>query len=176
MKNLVSSTFVLLAVSSLAVGCMAPPSQDTSALRSALDSASVSLRSSVGIVEQSMPGSRAVKATLLTKSAVLSVAVLEAGVQSDVRIDPSTGAILSTMSRGEGDPSCVDPLPVVDAISAAEAEVEGVAVVVAPDDDDACDYEVKVLDSDDVLWEVKIAPDGSVKEAEIADDAAETDG
>ena len=151
-----------------------PSSQQNQAIRAAVDSSQITLQESVSIAEASRQGSVALKATLLTRSSLLSVGTFADGALTDVRIGLD-GVIQSTEPLSGDAPSCEGSVSLGQAIAAAEAAVNGEAVVVQPDDDDACDREVKVLDGADVLYEVKIAPDGTVKESEIADDADETD-
>jgi hypothetical protein len=146
------------------------------AIRAALDASEVTLRESVPIAESSLQGSVAVKATFLTRTYVLSVGALSAGALQDVRVDPASGAVLSTAAIPGGAEACDGSVSLAEAIAAAEAAVGGEAVVIQPDDDGDCNREVKVLDGGDILWEVKVAPDGSVIEEEEADDADETDG
>lgn len=173
MKIVLAACSVLLA---LASGCAEdPPAATNPALRAALDASDVSLRESVSIAESSVEGGRAIRATLLARSSVLSVGAITNTDFREIRIDPSTGEVLATSSIDPPAESCGDSVSLDEAIVAAESSVNGEAVTVAPDDDEACDREVKVLDGSDVLWEVKIAPDGSVKETEVADDADETD-
>ncbi len=175
MKLTISLT--TLALMTLA-GCTGDPGagQNNEALRKTLDEATISLADSVTIAEGSLAGGAARKATLLTKSKLVSVGALANGSLQDVRIDLG-GSVVSTQAvEGAATPSCEGAVGLGAVIAAAEDAVDGEAVTVIPDDDDACDREVKVLDGDDVLWEVKIAPDGSVKETEVADDADETDG
>lgn len=159
----------------LALGC-SNVEQDNTALRQALDASDVTLKNSVSIAEGSLQDARAIRATILTKSNVLSVGALAAGTLNDVRIDPASGNVVSTQALDGGAAACEGSVSLGEAIAAAETAADGQAVTIIPDDDDPCDREVKVLDGDDVLWEVKIAPDGSVKETEVADDADETDG
>lgn len=161
----------LLGVLALA-GCTDSAGRNTE-LRTAVDSASISLKGSVGIAETSIDGARAVRATLLTKSKVLSIHALSTTGVKDVRVDPSTGVILASQSTSEatGD-VCTGSLAAI--IDAAEQEVGGDAVFAGPDDDGGCNTEVKVLDARDTLWEVKVDAAGEVLEQEVADDAAET--
>lgn len=141
-------------------------------LRAAVDASTVSLRASVGIAEKSVDGGHAIRATLLTKSDVLSVNAVAAGGLREVRVDPSSGVVLSTQSLSGSSPACGGSLEAI--IGAAEAEVGGQAVFAGPDDDGGCNTEVKVLDASDTLWEVKVDASGEVVEQEVADDAAET--
>lgn len=173
MKRMLVGSVVLFALSS---GCAEEPKPTSSPdLRVALDASDVSLRESVGIAEASVAGGRAVRATLLTRSSTLSVGALADDGFHEIRVDFS-GEVLATSSANAPSDACDGSVSLEQAILAAEAVVNGEAVSIAPDDDDACDREVKVLDGDDVLWEVKIGPDGSVVETEIADGADETEG
>jgi len=171
--NTLYKSFAVALLFTLVPACS--PEQDNRELRAAVDSAKITLAESVSIAESSIEAGTAVRGTLLTKSNVLAVGAVQNTSLQEVRIDPMNGSVLSTNAAGTGS-ACAGAVNLSAAIAAAEAAVNGEAVVAAPDDDDPCDREVKVLDGDDVLWEVKIAPDGSVKEEEVADDASETDG
>ena len=166
---------VAAAVLAILPGCSGTEQQN-SELRAALDRSSVTLRESVTIAESSLPDSTAIRATLLTVSDVLAVGTYAGGALKDIRIDPVSGEVLSTTPLAGSAPSCPGSVSMGEAIAAAEAEVSGDAVMIQPDDDGECNREVKVLDGDDVLYEVKVAPDGAVIESEVADDASETEG
>lgn len=150
--------------------------QDNRELRAAVDRSNVTLGESVRIAESSVPDSRAFRATLLTASEVLAVGALAGSALQDVRIDPASGEVLSTKSLTGAVESCPGSVSLAAAIAAAEDAANGDAVVIQPDDDGECNREVKVLDGNDILYEVKVAPDGAVIETEVADDASETEG
>lgn len=176
MKTTTAWTPAIALVLAALAGCSEPGAeQDNTKIRQALDEAAVTLNDSVSIAESSLEGGVALKATILTKSKVLSVGALAGNAFNDVRISPS-GEVVSTQAVQDSETACEGSVSLSETITAAENAVAGEAVTVIPDDDDPCDREVKVLDGDDVLWEVKIAPDGSVKETEVADDAEEADG
>jgi hypothetical protein len=160
---------VAVALGALALAACSETPQDTAKLRAAVDSAKVSLRESVSIAEGSLDHGSAVRATLLTRSKQHSVEASSVAGFEDVRVDLASGEVVSTksLSGGPGE-ACPGSVSLSDAIAAAEAEADGDAVTAAPDDDDACDTEVKVLGHDDVLY-------GSIVESEVADDADETD-
>lgn len=176
MNDILRGGWLLGTVLGLSLAGCATPTQDTRALRQALDGSAVSLRESVQISESATDGGTALKATLLTRSSVFSVEALAGGALSEIRVDTASGDVVAQTALAGELPSCPGAVALSAAVVAAEDAVSGEAVTVAPDDDDACDREVKVLDGDDVLWEVKIAPDGTVKETEVADDADETEG
>jgi uncharacterized membrane protein YkoI len=153
----------------LAVACSGPTEREL-ALRAALDQSHVPLRDSVGIARASVEDSIGVKAVLLVDAApVYSVRALASRELRDVRVDIASGAILSTASLGQSPDPCPGAIDLAEAITIAEAEMNGEAVSIGPDDDDACDREVQVM-AGETLWEVKLAADGRVIETEESDD------
>src|SRR3954471_19039417 len=97
-----------------------------------------------------------------------SVGALGNGTLHDVRLDIVNGSVLASSVVGASADPCPGSIPLADAIAIAEAQMNGAAVSVQADDDDQCLREVQVLASD-VLWEVKLAPDGAVLETEKSD-------
>lgn len=174
MKMVILGSLVLL---TLACGCAEKPTPATNPeLREAVDASELTLREAVTVAETSVEGGRASRATLLRRASVLSVGTETKTGFREVRVDATSGEILATSVANPPAEVCEASVSLDEAIAAAEAAAAGEAVTIAPDDDSACDREVKVLDGDDVLWEVKIGPAGEVKETEVADDADETEG
>jgi uncharacterized membrane protein YkoI len=156
-------------------GCGDGSSERARRYREALDRAELSLADSVAVAETATAGGVGVRAVLLLESQpVFFVAAAETAALTDVRVDIVTGEALSMQSVSGMADTCSDAVSLAAAIAAAEAEVEGEAVAIEPDDDGHCNREVKVLASD-LLWEVKVAPDGSVLEVEEDDDDFEGD-
>jgi hypothetical protein len=138
-------------------------------LQEAVAQAKVSLGQSVETGEASVAGSKAVKAALLVDAAPeYSVRALGNGTLHDVRLDIVSGSVTASSVVGASADPCPGSIPVADALAIAEARMNGTAVSVQPDDDDHCLREVQVLVGD-VLWEVKLARDGAVLEAEKSD-------
>jgi uncharacterized membrane protein YkoI len=142
--------------------------------REALDQAELSLADSVAVAEGETAGGVGVRAVLLLEAQpVYLAAAAETSSLTDVRIDIVTGEALLTQSIAGSVESCGGAVSLAAAIASAEAEVGGNAVAIEPDDDGFCNREVKVV-AGEVVWEVKVAPDGSVIEVE-EDDEAEDD-
>jgi uncharacterized membrane protein YkoI len=139
-------------------------------LRAALAQADVRLGESVGIAEANVAESQAVRAALLVDAdPVYSVGAHARGDLSDVRVDISTGEVLSVRRLGgSGRGPCPGPVGLEEAIAIAEERVGGQAVSIQPDDGE-CNREVEVL-TDDALWEVEVGYDGRVTEVEHSDD------
>lgn len=157
----------------LLAACNSGPGQRTLEMQKALESAHVSLADSVVVAQGDGDNGHAIRASLMTGAQpMFSIATLASEQLQDVRVDPVSGGILSKNAISGTPALCGDSLGLDQAIAIAENEVGGSAVSVQPDDDDACDREVQVL-SGDTLWEVKIAPDGTVKEKEVSDDDGE---
>lgn len=159
----------------VAVGCAVAavacgPSEHVKKLRSALDRSNVSLSGSVAVAETSLDNGVAVYAKLLVdQDAVFNVNALANAALVDVRVDIVSSKVLSTAPSTQAPPNCPGSIPLAQAISIAESEVGGRAVLIGADDDNACDREVQVL-VDNTLMEVKEAPDGNVLEVEESDD------
>jgi len=162
---LIGTSTILLAACSGADG-MGPR---VTKLQDAVTQAKVSLRQSVEVGEASVTGGKAVKAALMVDAAPeYSVGALGNGTLHDVRLDIVSGSVLASSVVGASADPCPGSIPLADAIAIAEAQMNGTAVSVQSDDDDQCLREVQVLASD-VLWEVKLAPDGAVLETEKSD-------
>ena len=142
-------------------------------LQDAVSQAKVSLKQSVQAGEASVTDGKAVKAALLVDAAPeYSVGALGSGTLHDIRLDIVSGSVIASNVVGTSSDPCPGSIPLADAIPIAEAEMNGTAVSVQPDDDDHCLREVQVL-AGDVLWEVKLARDGAVLETEKSDDDGE---
>jgi len=153
----------------LVTGCS---SDRVAKLRAALDQSTVSLADSVKTAEVSFAGSVARRAELdvAPQQAVYAVNAQDSAKLRELRIDILKGQVLQSADLGgSSTDACPGSIPLDKAIAIAEAQVNGKAVLVQPDDDDACDREVQVL-VDSTLWEVKVAPSGSVLEVEESDD------
>lgn len=161
MRLMFSLTLVLAA-------CSGP--QDTTRLRDAVDASTISLAESAAIAEAAMTAGRAVSARLEPgTTAGFRVLAIGAAASARVEIDLD-GAVRSSAPAAETDP-CPGSISLAAAIAIAENEANGVAIAIQPDDDDACDREVQVLRTDDVLWEVKISGTGAVVESELSDES-----
>ncbi|HZI74117.1 MAG TPA: PepSY domain-containing protein, partial [Gemmatimonadales bacterium] len=138
-------------------------------LQNAVAQAKVSLRESVVAGQASVSGGRAVRAALLVDAAPqYSVGTLGNGTLHDVRLDIVSGAVIASSILGASADPCPGAIGVDQAIAIAESRANGTAVSVQPDDDDHCLQEVQVL-SGAVLWEVKVAREGTVLEVEKSD-------
>jgi peptidase YpeB-like protein len=158
-----------------AVAACSSSSERIVKLQEALAASEVSLAESIAVAEASLDGGQAVRASLLVDpQAVFAVRALGAGAAFDVRVDIVSSDVLSSTPLGESANTCPGSVSLQQAIAIAEAEVGGTAVLIQPDDDDACDREVQVL-AGDTLWEVKVAPNGAVSEVEEADGEEEDD-
>jgi hypothetical protein len=98
--------------------------------------------------------------------------VLEETVAGDSRVElvsvtPAPASFTNTAAAGS---ACPDAIPIADAIAIAESAGGGTAVAIEPDDDVACAREMQVLRADAVLWEIKVAGDGTVLESELSDE------
>lgn len=145
-------------------------SEKEAKLRSALDRAELSLSDSVGVAEAEASDGVAIQASLLVDAEpVFAVGALASDALKNVRIDIVTGEVLSTQIGTAGAESCPGSVSLAQAIAVAEAEVDGEAVSIAPDDDGHCNREVKVM-SAETLWEVKVGPGGEVVETEEDDE------
>lgn len=164
---------ILLALGIVAVSCAAgcsDNSEHVQKLRDALGKAKLSLADSVGVAEAQATGSIGVRAQLLVD--VDPVFAVDAQASSSVKamhVDIVTGKILSVQTGGGAAEDCPGAVSLDAAIAAAEKEVSGEAVAIEPDDDGECNREVKVL-AGDTLWEVKVAPNGSIVESEEDDE------
>lgn len=151
------------------VGC-SDNSEHVQKLRAALDEAKLSLADSVGVAEAETTGSIGVRAQLLVDvDPVFAVDAKASSSVKDMRVDIVTGKILSVQAASAPSEDCPGAVSLDAAIAAAEKEVGGEAVAIEPDDDGECNREVKVLASD-TLWEVKVAPNGSIVESEEDDE------
>lgn len=154
-----------------AIGCGANQ-RDISTLREAIDSAQVSLPEMASVAEGSMPDGHAISAELRVRSgtAVYAYGLVGQGSLHEVQIDTVEGVIVFSAVSGAGTDTCPDSISLVDAIAIAEGQVAGGTVIAAiPDDDVACAREIQVL-APDLLWEVKVAGDGTVLELEESDE------
>ncbi|MGE0396353.1 MAG: hypothetical protein AB7T06_06510 [Kofleriaceae bacterium] len=143
--------------------------QDTTQLRGALDASRISLSDSVSITEASMTAGRATAAHLQPgTAATFRVLAIGGGAGALVHVDLE-GAIRSSTPASTTD-ACPDSISLAQAIAIAEAHAHGTAVAIEPDDDGPCNREVQVLRADDVLWEVKVGPTGTVVESELSDE------
>lgn len=163
-----------LAAASLA-GCSSN-SEYVAKLRSAVDQANVKLSDSVQVAEGDANAGVAFKAALLVNAdPVFAVDALASVDHNDVRVDILSGAVLSVnVINSPATAPCPGSISLSEAIAIAEGAVGGEAVAIQPDDDDACNREVQVLDSD-TLWEVKVSPSGKVIETEESDEDGSED-
>lgn len=161
-------TNIKLTLALLLVSCSSG-NDNPSALRAAVDDATVKLGRTVAIAETSMPNGHAVTAELRLDPVEYAVGVTGDALR-DVRVDTHSGAILSTSAAGPAAGICPGAISLADAIAKAEARIAGGTVIAAiPDDDVECAREIQVL-APDLLWEVKIAGDGTILEVEESDE------
>lgn len=154
-----------------AIGC-GGNERDISTLREAIDTAQVSMPDMLDVAEGSMPDDRAITAALRVRggTAVYAYGLIGQGSLRDIQIDTVDGVIVFSAVSGAGSDTCPDSISLVDAIAIAEGQVAGGTVTAAiPDDDVACAREIQVL-APDLLWEVKVAGDGTVLELEESDE------
>lgn len=137
-------------------------------LRTLLDDSQYSLRESVTIATEASPGNPE-QATLVTRDPAYSIKIVADDARTDVRVSPSTGQVMTSLAAGSAIFKCGSSIPLVEALAIAEAEAGGDAIQSVPDDDVDCAFEIQVLVGD-VLWEVKVAPDGDVLERELSDE------
>lgn len=165
------ATLAAACIAAVSLAGCSSNSEYVAKLRSALDKANVSLSGSIQVAEGDAQAGDAFKAALqVDGDPVFSVDTLAAGGRNDVRVDIVSGDVLSVSAKGgSGTAACAGSISLVEALGIAEREVGGEAVAVQPDDDDACNREVQVLEGS-MLWEVKVAPSGKVLETEESDE------
>lgn len=159
-------------VLSVAAGTAACAPTRAEQLRARLDRATLSLSDAVDVAELDEDGSIGIRAELLGVDAPVFAVGAFGGEERklDVRVDGITGAVLSRDALPDLSGPCPSQ-PIAEAISTAEATVDGEATRVVPDDDGQCNRELQVLGRDLTAWSLKLAPDGTVLVEEGDDDA-----
>jgi len=154
----------------LATSACGPDNEEyIQALRDALAKSEVSLIEVVQIAEAEQAQGDAIRAALLVdQDPVFSVRASAGEDTIRYRIDLG-GSIVNQDHMAYLDGPCAGSITLVQALQIAEAEASGQAVVVVPDDDVACAFEIQVLQPDN-LWEVKVSQTGQVLESEESDE------
>ncbi|MBI1945549.1 MAG: hypothetical protein HYS27_07625 [Deltaproteobacteria bacterium] len=141
-------------------------------LRDKLDRATLSLADAVAVAQLETEQGVGVEAALTDDAAPVFFVGAVQGVDArkDLRIDGVSGDVLGRVDVPEPIVPCPSQ-PLAEAIQIAEAQVDGEATRVIPDDDLQCNRELQVLGRDLTLWSLKLGPDGAVLVEEEDDDA-----
>lgn len=152
---------------SVFVGCAADGGYHSD-LRATVDRADHSLAEMVLLAEASVQHSAGVNARIDKTADQFAIGAIANEERHDLRLD-FHGAVITTQLAGPAGGGCQTQITLAEALEIAEAEADGDAVAVVPDDDDPCMREIQVLVGT-TLWEVKVGPSGAIVETELSDE------